>query len=503
MVKNLISVYGAQIYSVIITIVFTPILLTLVGTDGFGLIGLFLVIQTILQILDGGISGSLSRQAALSLQNKACFNKFKYNITVLQILLITISILVFGISMLIYREGYFYTWFNSNLDQGTVNTSLLLMIATICLKYIGLVSRSVIIGLEKHKAISFINLTVATLRYPGAVMLLSYLDNDIKLYFEFQLLVTIVELLLLSTCCMAYLRKIFSVVSNGQGVESSNELSLRELFKFSGMLWLLSLTWVLISQIDKLTLVSTVSLSNFGIYTLAVTATGAMLTLGVPLNQLLMPRLTILYRQKVKNDFIKLFSISFYTYIVVFLSITMLFTLVGDKLLFVWTGEKHNSISAAKYLYWLAIGNFFAGLTNFAFLLSYSSNKLQKYSLRYITFGLIAIPCSIISAFYFHEDGAARFWLLQNLLFFTFYSFWCMKNYLYRMSYCLLYLILPVILVNYSSYKVMSLTEIFTSEKRIDGAIFLGLMISFSLVINIFIYYLFIKSFLIKFKYEK
>jgi len=63
MIKNLLSVYGVQIYSVVITILFTPVLLTLVGADGFGLIGFFLVIQTVLQILDGGISGSLSRQA--------------------------------------------------------------------------------------------------------------------------------------------------------------------------------------------------------------------------------------------------------------------------------------------------------------------------------------------------------------------------------------------------------------------------------------------------------
>lgn len=501
MIKNLLSVYGVQIYSVVITILFTPVLLTLVGADGFGLIGFFLVIQTVLQILDGGISGSLSRQAAISSQNQSCFSQFRRNLKHLQLILTCICFLIIAIAVLMYRNALFTGWFDSSLAATTVNYCVLLMIAIISVKYVGLVARSVIIGFEKHKAISAINLLIATLRYPGAVMLLSYVENNVSLYFEFQLGVMIAELALLFGCSMRYLNKV-SMHTEETNTKVNSELSLRELIRFSGVLWLLSLTWVLLSQIDKLTLSSTISLSNFGIYTLAVTASGAMLTLGVPLNQLLMPRLTKLAQKNAKSDFARLLTLAFYSYVTVFLSITMLFGLAGKQLLYVWTGELAASTSAYHYLALLAAGNFFAGLTNFAFLISYSKNTLKSYSQRYILFGAIAIPCSAVMAYFFHEDGAATFWLLQNALFFTIYSIWLIKKYLYQVKHFFVYLLLPLLLINYLSFKFVSSTHLYKSDIRFDNALALALMIGFSLVGNVLIYSQFVRKLINKFNHE-
>ncbi|ENC6729654.1 oligosaccharide flippase family protein, partial [Vibrio navarrensis] len=480
MIKNLLSVYGVQIYSVVITILFTPVLLSLVGTDGFGLIGFFLVIQTVLQVLDGGISGSLSRQAAISSHNQSSYSQFRRNIKLLQLILTGICILIIIISLLMYHNALFAGWFKSRLAATTVNYCVLLMIAIICVKYVGLVARSVIIGFEKHKAISAINLFIATLRYPGAVMLLSYVENNLSLYFEFQLVIMIVELALLLSCSMIYLNNVSIHVEVKSSSKISSELSLRELVRFSGVLWLLSLSWVLLSQIDKLMLSSTISLSNFGIYTLAVTASGVMLTLGVPLNQLLMPRLTKLSQQNSKLDFSRTLTLAFYSYVTVFLSITMLFCLAGKQLLYVWTGELAASASAHNYLALLAAGNFFAGLTNFAFLISYSKNTLKSYSRRYIMFCAIAIPCSSGMAFFFHEDGAAGFWLFQNALFFIIYSIWLIKEYLYQVKQFLIYLVLPLMSVNYLVFKLVSLTPIYSSDIRFDNVLAMTLMISLS-----------------------
>ncbi|MBC8796429.1 lipopolysaccharide biosynthesis protein [Shewanella algae] len=502
MIKNLFSVYGVQIYSVAITILFTPVLLSLVGADGFGLIGFFLVIQTVLQILDGGISGSLSRQAAISSYSQSCFNQFRRNIKIIQLILVGICILIITTSLLMYRNELFSGWFNSGLAKTTVNHCVLLMIVIICVKYIGLVARSVIIGFEKHKAISTINLLIATLRYPGAVLILSYVENDVSLYFEYQLSVMIVELTLLFGCSRRYLNKITIHTELNSSSKINSELSLRGMVQFSGVLWLLSLTWVLLSQIDKVTLSSTISLSSFGIYTLAVTASGAMLTLGVPLNQLLMPRLTKLAQQNSKSDFTRLLTLAFYTYVSVFLSITMLFGLAGEHLLYVWTGELAASTSAYGYLALLATGNFFAGLTNFAFLISYSKNELRPYSRRYIVYGAIAIPCSAGMAYLYHEDGAAGFWLIQNALFFAIYAMWLIKKYLYRVTHFLAYLVLPIVLINYLMFELVSWTDLYKSDIRIENAFSLLLMISLSLIGNAVFYFKFIRTLMKKLNHE-
>ena len=63
--KKVISLlYGVQIYSVAVTLITTPILLMILGVEGYGLIGLFFVIQMLLQAVDGGLTGSITKLAA-------------------------------------------------------------------------------------------------------------------------------------------------------------------------------------------------------------------------------------------------------------------------------------------------------------------------------------------------------------------------------------------------------------------------------------------------------
>ena len=60
MKSSLVYLYGVQVYSVIITILATPFLIELLGTEGYGLIGLYFVIQMLVQVVDGGLSGTIT-----------------------------------------------------------------------------------------------------------------------------------------------------------------------------------------------------------------------------------------------------------------------------------------------------------------------------------------------------------------------------------------------------------------------------------------------------------
>ena len=66
MKSAIVSLYGVQIYSVIVTIVVTPLLIRFLGTEGYGLIGLYFVIQMLLQVVDGGLTGLICACAILA-----------------------------------------------------------------------------------------------------------------------------------------------------------------------------------------------------------------------------------------------------------------------------------------------------------------------------------------------------------------------------------------------------------------------------------------------------
>ena len=80
MKSAIVSLYGVQIYSVIVTIVVTPLLISFLGTEGYGLIGLYFVIQMLLQVVDGGLTGTITKLSAeldpSSANSVIRFNKF-------------------------------------------------------------------------------------------------------------------------------------------------------------------------------------------------------------------------------------------------------------------------------------------------------------------------------------------------------------------------------------------------------------------------------------------
>ncbi|KYL36918.1 hypothetical protein A2I96_06485 [Pseudoalteromonas tetraodonis] len=77
--KSFMLTFSVQVYSTIITIALTPLLISMVGAEGFGLIGFFLILQNLIQILDAGISGTLSRQIAITKHCRKAFKVFLLN----------------------------------------------------------------------------------------------------------------------------------------------------------------------------------------------------------------------------------------------------------------------------------------------------------------------------------------------------------------------------------------------------------------------------------------
>ena len=73
----IITLYGVQVYSVIVTILVTPLLVTFLGVEGYGLIGLYFVIQMLLQVVDGGLTGTITKlSASLDPANNGSMNSF-------------------------------------------------------------------------------------------------------------------------------------------------------------------------------------------------------------------------------------------------------------------------------------------------------------------------------------------------------------------------------------------------------------------------------------------
>jgi len=61
---NIFASFAGQFWTAILGIIFVPIYLRYIGVESYGLIGIFMSLQTFLNLLDFGISPTLSREMA-------------------------------------------------------------------------------------------------------------------------------------------------------------------------------------------------------------------------------------------------------------------------------------------------------------------------------------------------------------------------------------------------------------------------------------------------------
>lgn len=464
---SLIFNYTAQIYTSVIGILVIPFYISRIGAEGFGLIGFFLMMQAWAAILDAGIGGSLSRQFSITKHSKDLFRKF------LTKFYIVISFFA-GVSVLLFTFGYYWkayiaaNWLVTSIDQNILEVSIVAMFLTLSFRYLSGPFRSGLVGFEKHAALSLSSIFFISLRFPLALIVLDIYDNSLIHYFIYQAVVSFIELLvviILFFINSKNIHKIASVIEE----PLANDFSLKSLFLFSAQLTLLSMTWVVVTQVDKMMLSRFLELADFGYYIMAVTVSGIVLAFSAPLAQVLMPRLSILASLKDNKKYIRLYIRSFSGLSIIIISLAIFLTLFSDKLLYIWTGDAKTTQEVYPFVKWLALGNAVAVLMNFIFLLQYSFGKLRAHLIAYLFYSVILIPFSVFIAYSYKSFGSAVFWFVHNIVFFVVWGSMVHRRYLKGINfYVWVRVLLPISMISLVYLSALKELVMFYDNRIID-----------------------------------
>ena len=307
----------------------------------------------------------------------------------------------------------------STLAATIIDTSVLLMVTCVATRFLSLPERGLLQGLERQKALALTNFTIVTLRYPVAVGMLILFSRDVVFFFCFQLLVVLIEVGILKYLGLGYLNYTeIPAKTKEQGI--CKDLNAGGLVKQAGVLWSISVLWILVSQVDKLVLSFSVPLEAYGIFSLALVGANLMLTMLIPINQVLMPRFVKLFNISGSRSFAGMVLKSVQLYVCFFSVVASCLYIFGEELLFLWTRNTQLSVDASSFLGYLAIGNFIHGVTNIAFIAAYASDDLAAYAKRYRNHVAVVLPISIYSAITYKEYGVISVWVLGAFGFFLF-----------------------------------------------------------------------------------
>lgn len=408
--QTLFATYVAQAYVSLIGLVLMPFYLRLMGVDAFALIGIFWMLQALVQLLDLGFTPALSREIsrfrAGAITSDDAWRVLRGSEGLLGLLAMLVIAAFFWAKDWLARH-----WLGpTSLPFEQVAWSLFAMALAAALRWQAGLYRGGLVGLERQVWVSGAAVFFATARFVGVVPVILMVSPGPLAFFIYQAIVSIVELGFVRSALHRSLPAPLIRGFPGPG-------AVRPLLPVAGMMAFMSGIWILQTQVDKLLLSKLLSLQAFAHFTLAGMVSAAVLMLVPPLNQVLQPRLTILVAQGSEEELNGLYGAAtqFVTAVFGALGLTLAFS--AQPLLQAWTGDPAASAAAAPILVWYALANSLTGILVLPFTLQFARGYLRLQAIGSLLSVLILLPALYVAAIQAGAIGAGMTLFVVNTLY--------------------------------------------------------------------------------------
>jgi len=405
--RNLVANYIGQGWSAIMSIAFIPLYIRYLGIESYGLIGLFGMLLTWLGLLDLGMTPTLSREMARFTGGAHTADSIRTLLRTIEIITIAVAFII-CIGVWLLSDWMANSWLKADkIHPKIVAEAFSIMGIVTALRFIENIYRSTILGLQKHVIYNFVSVVISTLRGLGAVFVLVWISNSIRIYFIWQGIISILTLIVFASITYYYLPKSKNTVS-------FSLLSLKGVGKFAGGVLVLSILTLILTQVDKVLLSKLLSLSEYGYYTLASVSAGSLYMMTGPISQAFSPKLAELHAA---NDHVKLkekYHQGAQLFSVVMGSAAMIFFFFGQTILYLWTQNTEMASRSSVIFRILSIGNLLNGLNTMPYLLQIAFGWISIVTRINLLAVLIIVPLLIYITPIYGALGASTVWLIFN-----------------------------------------------------------------------------------------
>ena len=410
--RNIVANYASQFYVAFVGIFLVPVYMRLMGSEAYGLVAFFVMLQAWFQLLDFGLTATISRETARYLGGGLDALALRRLMRSLEGCFWVIGI-VAAAAMAFAASSVADHWLNiRELPHSEVELSLALMGLTVSTRWIGGLYRGAISGLERQVWLSLFNMCIVTARFVGVVPVLLFVGPEPVNFFLYQAVVSAIELGVLLT-------RAYAAVPLPSGASNRWSWSpLRSVLKFSSAVAFTSAVWVLVTQTDKLLLSRFLPLQDYGFFTAAVLIASSITLINGPITQALLPRITRLSQQGDIAGVLALYRQATQGIAAIAGSLSLVIAVFARQILWVWTGDMTFASGYAPVLALYAIGNGFLAVAAFPYYLQYAKGDLRLHLWGNVVFVLVLMPAIVLATSRFGAIGAGAVWASTNLLFF-------------------------------------------------------------------------------------
>lgn len=409
---NLIANYIGLIWSSLIGIILIPLYIDYLGIEAYGLIGFFSLLMLWLGLMDFGMGSTINREMARYSAGNKPNSTIKNLLRTVEILTLSIGIFFVTVFWLLS------SWISSNwirlesITSQTASDVIVIMVMVSAMRFYEGIYRNALMGLQKQVSANVVNVALSTLRAVGVIFIFENVSISIMSFFIWQLVVTFIGIFI-------YRYVTYEALVFDKKQAHFSMVSVREVWSFAGGMFGIAFVTLALTTSDKILLSKLLTLSDYGRYTFAVTASTMVIMLVTPVINAVYPRLCQLIETDDKKTLISCYHL--YSQLISSLigGVGINLAVFSEQIIKFWTGnpkfatENHfllsvlvlaNTINAMMYLpYHLQLAH---GWTQLSF-------KTNLYSL------FAVIPLTLLLVPTYGAIGAAFIYLFLNIMYIT------------------------------------------------------------------------------------
>jgi O-antigen/teichoic acid export membrane protein len=391
--------------SAVVALAVIPVQLRYLGAEAYGLIGFCITLQSMLMVLDMGMTATVNREVARCtsrddrLRVAGLVGAMDW---VCWFLALACAAAIAASAPQIASR-----WLNVvHLPRQQVTQALMIAGFLIAARWPVTLYQSALLGEQRVVLNSVINLGAVTVSAAAGVAAITLISPDVRWFMASQLAVGVLHLLVLRHGVRRLLL--------GSTGWTSDFSQIRRVWRFSALTGLVTVVGVCFMQMDKLILSNLLTLEQLGHYSLAAVVASGIYVVTMPVFNVVYPRFSALLAAGREDELERLYRFMSHLLAALLAPTGLVIALFSRDLLQAWTGNAELTARVAPITSLLVLGSALHGIMFMPFALALARGE-AGLALKINVLLLIFVgPLILAGALVWNATGAAAAWLLLH-----------------------------------------------------------------------------------------
>jgi O-antigen/teichoic acid export membrane protein len=400
---------GSSVWTALVGLAVIPVYVRYLGIEGYALVGFLATAQAFVQILDFGLSASINREVARGSATGDLVDA--------RCLLHTLAVIywaaagVIALTMVLLSPILAESWLRSGqFSVDSLSSALMLIGLTVACRWPGQLYQGALMGAQRIVVSSGLNVAFVTAASIGAVCVLAFVSKSVQAFFLWQAGVSLIFVLAARFAAWRLLP--------GPKIKF-DRYQLKRIWRFSAGVAGITVSGIVLGQLDKLVLSKMVELTEYGQYMLASAIAAALYLFTAPLSNVLFPRFSALVHAADTARLADTYRLSTRLLGAIVFPAAMLLSVFPREIIHAFTGDSELAHSVSAFLPLLAIGTALHGIMHIPYALQLAYGMTRLPLLINAVLVLVISPLTVMLIWMYGAVGGATAWLALHALYFV------------------------------------------------------------------------------------